>query len=298
MKKIKRMTAFASAICLCMAMATGCGDSKSSSEITEKELEKAASELDEEKIGSKDEETTEQKKQEVDPFEKLNVTFEGVSPAGNIKISSNSSSIGYTPDKEKGLRNGDVVTITANVSALYAEDYELTATEKQYTVEGLPECAEKIEDIPQDTYDKMDKTFRDSYAAFLADPAQGVEGTINSMELLGNYMLVKKDMNNPENKNFARLLNRLYFVYKINADFARTGENHEYYWCAYYDNVNQLPDGTMDVNYDELNKGSMDFDLFTVDVFYVEGCSNLDSLFSKNVTSMIDEYDYVSTVKE
>ena len=77
MNKIRKITAFAAAICLSAVMFTGCGSS-GSDEIKEKDIEKAAAQLDGEKRdGASGAETV----KEVDPFEKIKVSFEGESQA-------------------------------------------------------------------------------------------------------------------------------------------------------------------------------------------------------------------------
>ena len=200
----------------------------------------------------------------------------------------------YTADAEKGLTNGDTVEITAEFAKKASEATSvLTETEKQYTVEGMPAYISSLDDIPQDTYEKMDTVFRDGYAAYLANPAYGATGVIQEMTLLGNYVLTLKSTTNGGSP-----YNYVYFVYKVNATFDRTGENHDYYWCAYYEGVYTLPDGTMVVDYDDLHKGSLNYDNLLIDAHYVEGCNDLDSIFNKNVTTKIAEYDYTTTIDE
>lgn len=282
MKMIKRIAAFAGALCLSASMFAGCG---SKSDDDEKEMEKAAAQVENE-LG-RNSGASENKVSEIAPFDNLKVEFEGASPAITVKLSGGHSKVKYQADVEKGLKKGDVVTVTATVSPAYKKDFNLTETEKQYPVEGVDVYSEKLEDIPKETIDKMDKTFRDGYADYFK------AGKINSMELAGNYMLTKKDAADLYNKKYEQLYNRIYFVYKINAEVTATGESHDYYWCAFYNNVKQLADGTMDVDYVNLNKGLSDIGIYNG----IDGCADAETLYNKNGTPYEEEYNIVSTVK-
>ena len=293
MNKFRRIAAFAAALCLGAAMFTGCGSSDD--DVKDKDVEKAAAQLNDEKSGNSG--SGEKQIKDIDPFEGLKVEFKETSPAGKVDISSGHSKVKYKADPEKGLKNGDVVTVTATLNGGYDKEYNLTATEKQYTVEGLDEYIQKTEDIPKEKFDEMDKTFRDGYAKYLENSCSGAKPKIQKIELAGTYMLTKKDTTNPYNNKNQNLLDRIYFVYKINADFEKTGESHEYYWCAYYDNVKKLADGTIEVDLNDLNKGSHQYDNIKVDVFLIDGCNTTDDIYEKNIKQYEEEYDCVSTVK-
>ena len=58
-----------------------------------------------------------------------------------------------------------------------------------------------------------------------------------------------------------------------------------------------MPDGTISADYEDLHMGSHNFDMLTVDVWYVEGCKDLETLYRYNVTERSGEYDCISTVK-
>lgn len=303
-RDFKSMIAGVIAVCMCITMA-GCGDSKPKNEEElesmlenmpedemEKRMEEAAESMDSASWGAVEVATTEEPTiKEVDPFESLDVAFEGISPA--VKLNMNTpygSKVKYTANAEKGLKNGDVVEITAEPTS-QDDSIVYTETVKQYTVENMPSYVCTMDDIPQETYDKMDTTFRDGYAAYLAN--NGAQPVIKEMELVGNYLLTPKDTT-----AYNAPFNYIYFVYKINADFNKTGENHDYYWCAYYSEVYALEDGTMVVDYNDLHMGSHIFDNLLVDAFLIEGCNDVDTIFQKNVVPHIDQYEYISTIEE
>lgn len=295
----RRIMSIVMASVMVMSGMTGCGDKKKDTDniedainsMSEKEIEAAildnAAKIDSENGIS---ETTEPQPEEIDPFETLNVTFSGTAPHSQIEYSGGYSYVTYTPSIETGMKNGDIVTITAELNSSFENKYILTETQKQYNAERLSSYVENLNEIPQDTMTKMDQTFRDGYAAYLAK--QNFSCTISDMTLLGNYMLFEK--NTFSNNGSA---NYIYFVYKINADFTYRdiAENHEYYWCAYYENVVLQPDGTVSADFEDLHMGSMDS--FLIDAWIIDGCQDLDTLFNKNVTANTDNYNYESTVQ-
>lgn len=234
--------------------------------------------------------------EEVDPFAELTITYDGIAPLAKARLDASGmdNTLSYTIDKETGLSNGDVITVTAAPkSSMTMDEYiqkygkVLTATEQTYTVEGLSSYVASLDDIPQDTLDKMNQTYLDAYPAHIADL-----GSVTDMELLGNYVLTAKSNASP--------YNQIYFVYKVTADFtAMDAEDgvQEYYWCAYYENVMMMPDGTLSADYEDLHMGSHDSDMLIIDAWYVEGCKDLDTLYRYNMTEKSGEYDCVSTVK-
>jgi len=234
--------------------------------------------------------------EEINPFDDITISYDDIAPRAKATIDTNSfdKSLVYTLDKDSGLSNGDIITVTVSPKSETMEEYiqkygkKLAETEKTYTVEGLSTYASALDDIPQDTIDKMDKTFQEAYAAKIADL-----GTIEKMELLGNYVQTAKSSDTSP-------YNRFYFVYKVTADFSAEDAEvgvQEYYWCAYYENIIIMPDGTISADYEDLHMGSHNFDMLTVDVWYVEGCKDLETLYRYNVTERSGEYDCISTVK-
>jgi hypothetical protein len=85
----------------------------------------------------------------------------------------------------------------------------------------------------------------------------------------------------------------VYYVYKITSEVNSTGETHEYYLSAYYDNIKKLSDGTIDADLVNLNKGLSVIDLYTG----IDGCPDIDTVYTKNVADYEEEYNIVSTVK-
>ena len=86
-----------------------------------------------------------QKVIEVNPFDKITVTFIGTAPNGYAEVDIAAlddlpEAVWYDAAPQEGLSNGDKVKVTiseSTVSNLANKGYRLTETEKEYTVEGL-----------------------------------------------------------------------------------------------------------------------------------------------------------------
>lgn len=79
---------------------------------------------------------------EFDPFDKLEIKFVGISGEAEIKIDGEQyGGITYIADKKKGIKNGETVTITAEINDMdaFVNQYGMIplTTTKQYTAEGL-----------------------------------------------------------------------------------------------------------------------------------------------------------------
>lgn len=303
-KKSKRIIAGVMAVFLCFGM-TGCGSEKKSiDDITEKYFEEAAAELDKNYKDS-DKKETESEVQEIDPFEELNVTFSGTYPESKIQCSGGSPYVSFTPSMEKGIKNGDTVTITAELKSSYENKYKLTETQKEYTAEGLCSYAMSIEEIPQDMMDKMAQQSIDS---IVANTAKWKEGNVLlSSDFLGYYFLTSKE--GYSQKPF----NDLYFVYKNTASVTglkRGGDGQteetgteEYYTYYHFTDILLMPDGTCSV---DLSGGKLTSNIIESDYGYwnliasfytYDGYKELDSMFNECVVSKIETYNYESTVQ-
>lgn len=229
--------------------------------------------------------------EQLDPFEGVSVVFDGISPKSSVTVKGGSAYVTYKPSVDKGMKNGDTVTVTAELKPSFKGDYELTADKKNFIVEGLPSYAAKLDEISGDVLKKMDSTAQDNYAAYMAKSIS--KGKLKSMELLGNYLLCPKDAS-----TYGIDANRVYCVYRMDVDISEYNTSTiPYYWCAYFKDVTILPDGTVSVDYGSYAQGnvnSMELALFT----YLYGSNDLDTIFSKNVTANIDKYTYESTVKD
>lgn len=135
------------------------------------------------------------------------MTFVGTSPNSSVEISGGNDSVTYSPDIKSGMKNGDVVTITAETDY---SNISLKENKKQYTVDGLSAYAMKLEEIPDDMKEKMQKQANDAIKASTASWHQGV--SLKQLDFVGYYFLTSKDGFNQTPYN------QLYCVYKGTAN--------------------------------------------------------------------------------
>ncbi|MGN1135774.1 MAG: hypothetical protein ACI4SF_06095 [Oscillospiraceae bacterium] len=241
--------------------------------------------------------------QKFDPFDYVNVSFDGIAPSGKVVIECSGDipvQLDFRADKADGLSNGDIVKITAN--AYYGNDlkeycfdngYLPTNDVKEYTVDGLAGYIQTLDEVTEDAYKKMDYHAQDMLKAHIAKTED--QRTLSEIELLGNYLLTPKDPSiYVSNKNY------IYYIYKVSFS-----DGLSYYHYTYYTNVMLLEDGTcsFDLNTATAPKGSVFFGVSSGEIYWASekifftGYGDLDSLFNNHVTAKIDEYKYESTVK-
>ncbi len=247
-----------------------------------------------------------------DPFAEIEIVYSGISPNGSAYVQNNSvsapaSDLSFELSPSSGLSNGMTVTVSiSNIDMTYlAETYGLvpSATEKEYTVEGLSGYVTQLSEIPEETMGKLKSQVEDAIAAQAArDWDDGI--TLNSTTYLGSYLLV------PKNSESSRYSTQLYMVYKIqvheNPEDTGVDDVFEYYYYAYFTDLILLADGTCSVDLSDYttcgNRFSRELTWsddsrdYTKTLYYY-GYENLDSLFNNCVTAQIDEYTYETTVE-
>lgn len=308
MKKWKSIFATVIAVCICFG-ATGCGESKSKSidDLTDSDIEKAVSELDSYEKTTLE---TEVNANEINPFDYLIITYTGIAPRGQVSLEIDWSNtptnyLSFTANKTDGVSNGEKITVTAKC---IDEDYSLTETSREYTVEGLDAYATTLEDIPDEMKEKMLKQANDSITASCASWAEG--NSLKGLEFLGYYFLTGKLGFSPSPYN------EIYCVYKVKADITGSKKDfadkqvecgEEFYYTFYrYSDVMILKDGTCSVNLSDgqlpsdsektpTEHGYWSGDNFSSYVF--TGYKDLDSMFNSCITKNIDKYEYETTVK-
>lgn len=235
---------------------------------------------------------------EFDPFEYLEVSFEGISPNGNIILTPNYNQpeiqyITFNANQKWDLKNGDVVTITASISGngnSFVEKFGsvLSVDTKKYSVEGLEEVVTDQSQITEEAIQKMEKQGQDAYRAYIASYWDKPE-TLNDISYIGYYFLKAKDGMSSYNKNY------MYLIYKVSATNPDTGKALEYYIYTRYTDLTVLPDGTCNV---ELSQYSMTEHTFRDDGYSYKGYESLDSLCNSEVISKIDSFEYVTNIQE
>ena len=184
-----------------------------------------------------------------DPFEGIQVTFDGVAPNGYAYVEGNPSAsaaqqFGYELDKSEGLSNGDTVTVTA---CMYDEDdptdYCLRAygmvpesLTKTYTVNGINSYIKEISEISDESLKEMQSQAEEVYQD---DVVQnwGESEKLKSLTYMGNYLLVNK-----KNDDYWGSNNILYLVYQVQVEdtYSNKGKTYTelntiYWYICFYD---------------------------------------------------------------
>lgn len=270
-RKFKAVIAALLAAAMCASFA-GC---KSDPEKDlERDFEKAANELDKEYgntgNGGGTSAVSKPDPKPLDPFENVELVYEGISPLVNAKIKGSNSMVSYTLDRDRDLKNGDKVTVYAKLSSSKAEDFVLTSDSKEFTVSNRPSYIMELSDLTDADIQKLGKNVEEFAENAVKNHFCGGEGsTMNSFEFLGNILYT-----NDRNKY-------LCFVYKANTTFAKAGQTLDYYFVGRYEYIYRETDGTL-VYYDNEVKY---FDLgdmsILIDGRYFGGYATLDSVYSE-----------------
>lgn len=188
--------------------------------------------------------------QEVDPFEDLKVTFTGIAPSGQVEFeytgsNENISSYNFEADRYDGLRNGDMVTITYNVSdedTLYY-GYVLSTKEKQYEVSGLQEYADSYADLTADFLATLKSESEDTIYSYIANNYDS-SCTMTNLEYCGYIMNCIKDAS-----GYVDSYNDLYLIYRGDVSHSKGEFNTtKVYYPVQFENI--LIDGDQ-LSYEE-----------------------------------------------
>lgn len=202
----------------------------------------------------------------IDPFEGLEVQFDGISPYVNVSFNNSKcpsevqNYVNFTYDEEANIANGDMVTVKAeyNVADFENENIEFTADEKSYQVSGMPEY---VQDISKIDTSILDEEIQEYMNAHYLD-ASGGFGMVNyimgadvydgsgfgkecvSSNVENTYLcMLKSNKLDPDEDNN--------FYYKVyNNTYLLTGgdigdHNINVYACIYIKNIISYPDGTL-----------------------------------------------------
>ncbi len=248
-----------------------------------------------------------------DAFADLEVTFSGVGPDGNIELEYKGMELSesdFNCDKESGLSNGDIVTVSIDDSQLEycAENFGRVpeTMEKEYKVEGLSSYISAISELSAEELVSMQRQASDVYHAYAArDWSEGAE--LESFTYIGNYLLTNKDTEIYYGEN-----NVLYLVYKVRArNTCSNGEEsfdevNDVYWYIAFDNLMAEADGSLTVDVDDYSTPRKSFTVdsgissgwFSTYSWYYYGYETLDALYEDVVTSNMDAYNHEDNVDE
>lgn len=247
-----------------------------------------------------------------DPFENLEVTFDGFSGDARAYVNNHSSkehisTLHFRVSPDSGLSNGDEVTVTVDDNwneEYYVERYGITLSqlEKTYTVEGLNTYLSSMEDLDDSALAAMKSQGEDVIRAYVANRWDEHE-SLDRITYIGSYLLTAKDISK-YNKNM------YYLVYQIDAsdNYDEQGIHNpfSFYYSIRYDNIVLTGDG--DAVYD-LNNYSKPNQTFHRKVQYGEqtyehanfsydGYEDMKTTLNQCVTVNLDSYSYETDITE
>ncbi len=253
-----------------------------------------------------------------DPFTGLEVKFEGIAPEGKASISQKSDTyrydLSYDIDREKGLSNGDTVTVSVGIvgadESFISKYGKLPSPrEKTYTVSGLMSYISTSKDIPDELMLAMQSQAEDIIRAVSAQDWSD-EASIKSLTYLGNYFLTKKGDSRADE-------NRCVLVYKITTALNMHDAKNKkdvvqdqsfYYYVSFKDLMTEENGkGAVDISaYDKTyNQFKVETDVVKSDgwwesnySFYFYGFEDLDKLYNEVVTKNLEKYYHEDNVEE
>ncbi|HOQ00929.1 MAG TPA: zinc ribbon domain-containing protein [Acetivibrio clariflavus] len=251
-----------------------------------------------------------------DPFEGIDVVFNGISPNASASISGSptakaAQNLKFNLDKSNGLSNGDTVTLT--VSVLFGdvikyciENYQMIPSpiKKTYTVEGLDSYISSSSDISEESLRSMQNQAEQVFKKHVEEDWVESSKLLN-FTYLGNYLLTAKDSNNSWIAN-----NSIYLIYKaqVKNEYSNNGmtydKTNEFYWFICFNNLLVDPSGATKV---ELTKYNTPSNRFVIDSgisegwwstkrWYYYGYQSLDDLYNAVVEYYSNFYNHEDNV--
>lgn len=224
-----------------------------------------------------------------DPFENLTVEFDGYAPFGDVSLSYDGdylSSYDFEVSQWGDLSNGDTITISLS-------DYEIedcldyygavpTVTEKTYTVSGLSGYVTKLDQIDADSLAAMKSQAEDVHASIVAG-WDSEAAKLNSLEYLGEYLVVRKSLSSYSNNT------KVYLVYKQNATVTdgSASVTQDVYWYVCFNDLYLDGSNTLIVDLSDYTKASQRMEVdptpntWNYWIFY--GYESLDSFYTKKI---------------
>ena len=150
-----------------------------------------------------------------DAFADVEVTFSGISPMGDAKISYNGSDFSaydFICDNTSELKNGDTIEVKLSSADMgyYAERFGKIpeAAAKTYTVSGLQEYVTAFSDLTEDFMNNTKKEAEDSIYSYVAK-SYSKESSMKNLEYAGYIFDHIKNENTPYS-----VYNHLYVIYR------------------------------------------------------------------------------------
>lgn len=184
---------------------------------------------------------------EIDPFDYVTVKFSGISTKGNVEVTANGiyvDDFSITGSVDGNLKNGDVITVSIINSKDTAQfGYTYNCMEKTYTVNGLREYLQSMDDLPDS-----------ELAVFLEKSENYVISEINRLKKkLTNYdadyefsgYTFVNDLNVLDSKNE----NVLFIFYTSKVNFSHYLYNAQCNYVVKFEDIYRIDGG--ELNYED-----------------------------------------------
>lgn len=248
-----------------------------------------------------------EKMPEIDPFDYIEIEYNGVAPYTYVVIRTQTTPIGdilYSSDASFYVKNGDTFTITA--SSYYtgkdlkqqAEEagYTLTRDTMEVTVEGVDEYVNTMNDISAECIEFMEEQAISLY--YENNRQLQSDEHIDSLAMDGMYFLTIKDSSSWLGPGY----NYCYIVLKANIS-SSAGSVEQYFYVRFQDLIKHSDNSvTLDTSWymcpigDKAMYGILVGDAFEIDDdhWYI-GFKDLDTLYSYYIYYQLDTYNCEST---
>ncbi|MCR5204264.1 MAG: hypothetical protein K6E47_04355 [Lachnospiraceae bacterium] len=178
---------------------------------------------------------------EIDPFDKLTITYSGISGKGTARLSDGNvysvSNIKKTTSNTDKLSNGDTITVKYETNSVKYNRtiYNLTQTEKTYTVYGLDEYVFDINEVGEEDLEILKKN---AIQKALNDCKEVDFAYVeDSFNIYAIYTLVEKDYSEQMS------------VFIVSFDYIDEDETKTGYHMSKYSNIVKHSNGEYKINF-------------------------------------------------
>lgn len=246
-----------------------------------------------------------------DPFEGIEVIFEGISPNGTAKVDGNpinqeARDLYFQIEKNNGLENDMEVTVTVSCPGEDPVEHCIknygkipALLEKTYKVEGLNSYVESLAEISSDGLSSMQRQAEDIFSAHVAKN-WGETEKLEGFSYLGNYLLKSKNGNMKTGRN-----NLLCLVYKARVRNVYSNGETSYnslsdiYWYAEFCDLLVNPEGELTVNLGEYFTPNEQFSIsIGKKKWTYYGYPTLDELYKRVVMFNLETFSHEDNVED
>ncbi len=238
-----------------------------------------------------------------DPFEGVDVAFEGISMHGKAEIVGNptenaAQDLKYELDKKNDLKNGDTVTLTVTMygddpSEYCIENYGMkpTSSAKTYPVNGLSQYVQSLSEISEDGLTDMQTQAQAVFDAYV-EKDWGETEEVTDFTYIGSYLLSAKD------EEAYSPYNECYLVYKVNMHHMHEDYNYiaEMYWFVAFENLVVNSNGELSVDLTNWGRPNHRVEFYPNENdswhWWYYGYATLEELYADVVTSNLRDFNH------